>query len=141
VGRVDVISPVISAETGAWRRGARGERRTARALRKLIHAGWTVLHNVALDGSAWHNGHPLAQTLATVRGEAQQLATTLGVPVLPLLCVHDTKIPWDELYIDNVPIVTPTRMLALLRSLEAHLDPTGVMLLAEYARHHLHPAT
>jgi hypothetical protein len=29
---------------------------------------------LAVDGSAWHNGHPLDQTLATVRWEAQQLA-------------------------------------------------------------------
>jgi hypothetical protein len=164
----------VSAETRAWRRGARGDRRTARHLRKLAPSGWTVLHDLAIpqsrangdhlligppgvflvdskawhgtitlasDGTAWHNGHPLDQTLATVRWEAQQLATTLGVPVLPLLCVHDTRIPWDEVYVDNVPVLTPTRMLALLRSLEAHLDPTGVMLLAEHARHQLHPAT
>ncbi len=164
----------VSAETRAWRRGARGERRTARHLRKLVRSGWTILHDLAIpgsrangdhlligppgvflvdskawhgtitlagDGSAWHNGHPLDQTLATVRWEVQQLATTLGVPVLPLLCVHDTKIPWDELYVDNVPVLTPAKLLGLLRSLEAHLDPTGVMLLAEHTRHQLHPAT
>jgi hypothetical protein len=164
----------VSAETRAWRRGARGERRTARHLRKLVRAGWTVLHDVsipgsrangdhlligppgvflvdskawhgtitlAVDGSAWHNGHPLAQTLATVRWEAQQLATTLGVPVLSLLCVHDTHIPWDEIYVDNVPVLAPARLLALLRSLPAHMDQIGVMLLAEHARHQLHPAT
>src|SRR6266540_3710340 len=164
----------ISAETAAWHRGARGERRTARHLRKLVRAGWTVLHDVsipgnrangdhlligppgmflvdskawhgtitlAVDGSAWHNGHPLDQTLATVRWEAQQLATTLGVPVLPLLCVHDTRIPWDEVYVDNVPVLTPAKLLALLRSLPAHMDDIEVMLMAEHARHQLHPAT
>jgi hypothetical protein len=164
----------ISAETAAWRRGARGERRTARHLRKLVRAGWTVLHDVsipgsrangdhlvigppgmflvdskawhgritlAVDGSAWHNGHPLDQTLATVRWEAQQLASAIGAPVLPLLCVHDTHIPWDEVYVEGVPVLTPARVLALLRSLEAHMDQVGVMLLAEHARHQLHPAT
>jgi hypothetical protein len=164
----------VSAETGTWRRGARGERRTARALRKLVRQGWTVLHDVAVpgsrangdhlligppgvflvdakawhghitlaaDGSAWHNGHPLDQTLATVRWEAQQLAGALGAPVLHMLCVHDTRIPWDEIYVDNVPVLTPGRLLALLRSLPAHVDEVGVMLLAEHARHQLHPAT
>jgi hypothetical protein len=163
-----------SAETKAWRCGARGERRTARHLNKLVRQGWTVLHDLAIphsrangdhlligppgvflvdskawhgiialagDGSAWHNGHPLDQTLATVRWEAQQVATTLGVPVLPLLCVHDTRIPWDEIYVDNVPVLTPARLLALLRSLQAHLDEVGVMLLAEHARHQIRPAT
>jgi hypothetical protein len=50
------------------------------------------------------------------------------VPVLPLLCVHDTRIPWDEIYVDSVPVLTPARLLALLRSLEGHLDQVGVML-------------
>jgi Nuclease-related domain len=164
----------VSVEATAWRRGARGERRTARHLDKLVRAGWTVLHDVAvpgsrangdhlligppgvflvdskawhgritqmIDGSAWHNGHPLDQTIATVRWEAEQLAAALGAPVLPMLCVHDTRIPWDEIYIDNVPVLTPARLLALLRSLPAHLDQVGVMLLAEHARHQLHPAT
>ena len=90
----------VSSETRAWRRGARGERRTARALHKLVRAGWTVLHDVAIpdsrangdhlligppgvflvdskawhgsitqaiDGQAWHNGHPLDQAITTVR--------------------------------------------------------------------------
>jgi Nuclease-related domain len=163
-----------SAETRAWRRGARGERRTARALRKLVRHGWTVLHDLAIpgsrangdhlligppgvflvdskawhghitqavDGQAWHNGHPLDQAIATVRWEAQQLATTIGAPVLPMLCVHDTRIPWNEIYVDNVPVLTPARLLALLPSLPAHMDQVGVMLLAEHTRHHLQPAT
>src|SRR6266567_2650935 len=162
------------ARTLTWRRGARGERRSARALRKLARAGWTVLHDVAVpgsrangdhlligppgvflidskawhghitqavDGSAWHNGHPLDQTIATVRWEAQQLAQAIGAPVLPMLCVHDTRIPWDEVYVDNVPVLTRGRLLALLRTLPAHMDQDGVMLLAEHARHQLHPAT
>jgi Nuclease-related domain len=164
----------VSAETAAWRRGARGERRTARQLRPLLRAGWTVLHDLAIpasrangdhlligppgvflidskawhgtitmsvDGSAWHNGHPLDRTLATVSWEAQQLATVIGAPVFPLLCVHNTQIPWGEIYVDNVPVLTPAKLLALLRSLPGHIDDVGVMLLAEHARHRLHPAT
>jgi hypothetical protein len=164
----------ISAEAGAWRRGARGERRTARRLCPLVRAGWTVLHDLAIpgsrangdhlligppgvflvdskawhgtitlavDGSAWHNGHPLDKTLATVSWEAQQLATALGAPVFPMLCVHDTQVPWGEVYVDNVPVLTPAKLLALLRALPAHLGEVGVMLLAEHARHQLHPAT
>jgi hypothetical protein len=164
----------VSAEARAWRRGARGERRTARHLRKLVREGWTILHDLAIpatrangdhlligppgvflvdskawhgtitlavDGSAWHNGHPLDQNLAMVRWEAQQFAQAIGAPVLPLLCVHDTQIPWGEVYVDNVPVLTPDKLLALLRSLPAHMDDVGVMLLAEHTRHQLHPAT
>jgi hypothetical protein len=61
--------------------------------------------------------------------------------VLPLLCVRDTRISWDEIYVDNVPVLTPATLLALLRSLPAHVDEVGVMLLAEHARQELHPAT
>ena len=164
----------VSAETAAWRRGARGERHTARSLRPLVRAGWTVLHDLAIpasrangdhlligppgvflvdskawhgritlgiDGSAWHNGHPLAGALATVRWEAQQLAGALGAPVIPMLCVHDVQIPWGELFVDGVPVLTPGRLVATLRALPAHMNDVGVMLLAEHARHQLHPAT
>jgi hypothetical protein len=164
----------VSAEASAWRRGARGERRTARRLRPLVRAGWTVLHDLVIPqirangdhlligppgvflidskakhgtitisvyGSAWHNGQPLDQTLATVSWEAQQLATALGAPVFPMLCIHDTQIPWGEVYVDNVPVLTPAKLLALRRSLPAHMDDVGVMMLAEHARHQLHPAT
>jgi Nuclease-related domain len=163
----------VSAETAAWRRGARGERRTARQFRPLVRAGWTVLHDLAIpqsrangdhlligppgvflvdskawhgritlsvDGSALHNGHPLDQTLTTVRWEAQQLAHALGAPVIPMLCVHDTQIPWGELYVDGVPVLTPSSLVATLRVLPAHMDDIGVMLLAEHARQQLHPA-
>jgi hypothetical protein len=41
----------------------------------------------------------------------------------------------------GVPVLTPDRLVATLRVLPAHLDQLGVMLLAEHARHQLHPAT
>jgi Nuclease-related domain len=166
----------VSADTAAWRRGARGERRTARALRLLLRAGWSVLHDVAVpgsranadhlligppgvflvdskawhghitlgpDGLAWHNGHPMDEVLDTVRWEARQVAGALGVGVLPLLCVHDARLPWGELFVAGepiVPVLTPARLVAELRGLPAHLDQVGVMLLAEHARRQLHPA-
>jgi hypothetical protein len=34
----------------AWRRGAEGERRTAKRLRPLTHQGWVVLHDRAIPG-------------------------------------------------------------------------------------------
>src|SRR6266511_4611549 len=49
----------VSAETAAWRRGASGERRTARQLRKLVRAGWTVLHDLAIPGSRANGDHLL----------------------------------------------------------------------------------
>ena len=41
----------LSPETRAWRRGAIGERRTARLLARLERHGWAVLHDLAVPGS------------------------------------------------------------------------------------------
>ena len=41
----------VAPETVAWRRGAAGERRTARLLTPLERHGWAVLHDLAVPGS------------------------------------------------------------------------------------------
>jgi Nuclease-related domain len=46
-----------SADTRAWRRGAKGERRTARLLAPLERHGWAVLHDLAISGSAANIDH------------------------------------------------------------------------------------
>jgi hypothetical protein len=46
-----------SADTQAWRRGARGERRTARLLAPLERHGWAVLHDLAIPGSPANIDH------------------------------------------------------------------------------------
>jgi hypothetical protein len=46
-----------SLETRAWRRGAAGERRTARLLRHLEQRGWVVLHDLAVPGSPANIDH------------------------------------------------------------------------------------
>jgi len=47
----------VSPETSAWRRGAAGERRTARLLSRLEHRGWVVLHDLAVPGSPANIDH------------------------------------------------------------------------------------
>jgi hypothetical protein len=46
-----------SPEAVAWRRGAAGERRTARLLRPLERHGWAVLHDLAVPGSRANLDH------------------------------------------------------------------------------------
>jgi len=46
-----------SPDTVAWRRGAAGERRTARLLAPLERHGWAVLHDLAIPGSAANIDH------------------------------------------------------------------------------------
>ena len=46
-----------SPDAVAWRRGAAGERRTARLLGPLERQGWVVLHDLALPGSRANLDH------------------------------------------------------------------------------------
>jgi hypothetical protein len=46
-----------SADSRAWRRGANGERRTARLLAPLERRGWAVLHDLAIPGSQANIDH------------------------------------------------------------------------------------
>jgi hypothetical protein len=46
-----------SPDASAWRRGAAGERRTARLLGPLERHGWAVLHDLAVPGSAANLDH------------------------------------------------------------------------------------
>jgi hypothetical protein len=46
-----------SSDAVAWRRGAAGERRTARLLAPLERQGWVVLHDLALPGSRANLDH------------------------------------------------------------------------------------
>jgi hypothetical protein len=46
-----------SPDARAWRRGAAGERRTARLLGQLERQGWVVLHDLAVPGSAANIDH------------------------------------------------------------------------------------
>jgi hypothetical protein len=48
-----------SAEAGAWRQGARGERRTARRLRRLQRRGYVVFHDLGMPGSRANIDHLL----------------------------------------------------------------------------------
>ncbi len=51
------LDPVESSQAAKWRRGAEGERRTARLLAPLRHLGWTVLHDRRIPGSAANVDH------------------------------------------------------------------------------------
>jgi Nuclease-related domain len=47
----------VAPDTLAWRRGAAGERCTARLLAPLERHGWAVLHDLAIPGSAANLDH------------------------------------------------------------------------------------
>jgi hypothetical protein len=47
----------VSGDTRAWRDGARGERATARLLRRLTRHGYAVFHDVAIPGTPANADH------------------------------------------------------------------------------------
>jgi hypothetical protein len=47
----------VSQDARNWARGARGERRTARQLRRLTRYGWVVFHDLAIPGSGANADH------------------------------------------------------------------------------------
>jgi hypothetical protein len=49
----------VSSDTRAWRDGARGERATARLLRRLHRYGYVVFHDVAIPGTPANADHLL----------------------------------------------------------------------------------
>jgi hypothetical protein len=56
------------------------------------------------------------------------------VEVVPLAAVHGAQVPWGELVVDDVPVVTIRRLPALLRHMPATLGPERVAALADRAR-------
>jgi hypothetical protein len=47
----------VSEDARNWRRGARGERRTARQLNRLTDRGWIIFHDLAVPGSRANVDH------------------------------------------------------------------------------------
>jgi hypothetical protein len=157
-----------SAATLAWRRGAIGERRTARLLAPLQRDGWAVLHDLAIpgsqanldhlvidskqyrgrlqldrDGLLWHGRHLLVSSLRKLRWEADQADEVLGiadVQVTAIVAVHGASVPWGGLVADGVTVAPARRVPDLLRALPPILGPERVTWLADRTRLRFHPA-
>jgi Nuclease-related domain len=161
-----------SAEARAWRTGARGERRTARRLRRLVRRGYVVFHDLGMpgsranidhlligpsgvfvidskqysgrvertpDGHVWHNRYPLDEQLQTVRAEARSVEAILGVPVIPLLCVHGASVQWGGLSAQGMAIVPAGQLRGALGA-DVVLSAEQVVVLAGTAQARLRPA-
>jgi hypothetical protein len=162
-----------SEQARAWRRGAKGERQTARLLGRLGRDGYVSFHDLAMpnspanldhlvlgpsgvfvidskqwtgqvhqsaDGLVWHDHYRLDRTLATIGWQAETLGRLLGVPVVPLVCVHGAHIQGGGLRAQGVAIVPAT----LVRSALGHdqlLSDTDIERFAATARMRLRPAT
>ena len=100
---------------------------------------WTGQVHQSSDGLIWHNHYRLDRTLATIGWQAETLGRLLGVPVVPLVCVHGAHIQHGGLRAQGVAVVPAT----LVRSALGHdqlLSDTDIERFAATARMRLRPA-
>jgi Nuclease-related domain len=94
-------------------------------------------------GKLWHGRYLLAPALGAASWEADQAALVLpdpSVAVVPIVAVHGVQVPWGEVIMDGVRVVTARRLPSMLRRLPVVLEPERVTGLADQARVRFHAA-
>ena len=100
---------------------------------------WRGQVHQSSDGLIWHNHYRLDRTLTTIRWQAETLGRLLGVPVAPLVCVHDAHIQHGGLNAQGVAIV-PATLLRSALGYDQVLSDTDIERYAATARTRLRPA-
>jgi hypothetical protein len=100
---------------------------------------WAGSVQQSADGLIWHNYYRLDRTLATICWQALTLGRLLGIPVAPLLCVHDAHVQGGGLRAQGVAIV-PATLLRSALGFDRVLSDADVELYAATAKARLRPA-
>jgi hypothetical protein len=100
---------------------------------------WRGQVHQSSDGLIWHNHYRLDRTLTTIRWQAETLGRLLGVPVAPLVCVHDAHIHDGGLRAQGVAIV-PAALLRSALGYDQVLSEVDIERYAATARTRLRPA-
>jgi hypothetical protein len=146
-----------SLDAVAWRRGAAGERRTARLLGPLERHGWAVLHDLAVPGSRANLDHLVIGPGGVFAIDSKQYRGRLQLessgrlwhgryPLAPSLQAvsfqadQAAQVPWGKVVTHGVPVVAARRLPSMLRQLPAVLGPERVAVLADQARVRFHAA-
>jgi Nuclease-related domain len=110
----------VSPDTVAWRRGAAGERRTARLLAPLERRGWAVLHDLAIPGSQANIDHLVIGPGGVVEIDTKQYRGRLRLDPdgllwhgRHLLVATLRKVRWAADQADEVLGVADVQVLAL----------------------------
>ena len=146
-----------SRDAIAWRRGAAGERRTARLLDPLERHGWAVLHDLAVPRSRANIDHLVVGPGGVFVIDSKHYRSRLELdgsgrlwhgryPLAPTLRTVDyeadqaAQVPWGKVVTQGVPVVAAKRLPSMLRQLPAVLGPERVAWLADRARIRFHAA-
>jgi hypothetical protein len=142
-----LLGPV---RTGHGRRGAAGERRTARLLGPLERQGWVVLHDLAVPGSPANLDHLMIGPSGVFVVDSKQYRGRLQLdptgrlwhgryslgPTLRAVSFEADRVaqvlPDPALVV--VPVVSAWRLPSRLRQLPAVLGPERVAAVADQAR-------
>jgi Nuclease-related domain len=100
---------------------------------------WTGSVHQSADGLVWHNHYRLDRALATICWQALTLGQLLGIPVAPLICVHDAHVQGGGLRAQGVAIV-PATLLRSALGYDRVLSDGEVALYAATAKARLRPA-
>jgi hypothetical protein len=92
------------------------------------------------DGRIWHNHYPMDQTLRALRLETQAISAALGVPVRPVMCVHQAQVAHGGLRAGDVQILPAGRLPSMLRTSRQQLSQADVAALVAHALSVLRPA-
>jgi hypothetical protein len=110
-----------SPDTAAWRRGAAGERRTARLLTPLERRGWAILHDLAIPGTQANIDHLVIGPGGVVVIDTKQYRGRLQIDSYGLLW-HGRhllvsalrKVRWEADQADEVLGVADVRVAAIM---------------------------
>jgi hypothetical protein len=94
---------------------------------------WTGSVQQSAEGLVWHNHYRLDRVLATICWQALTLGRLLGIPVAPLLCVHDAHVQGGGLRARGVAIV-PATLLRSALGFDRVLSDAEVELYAATAK-------
>jgi hypothetical protein len=100
---------------------------------------WTGQVHQSSDGLIWHNHYRLDRTLTTIGWQAKTLGRLLGVPVVPLVCVHGAHIQGGGLRAQGVAIV-PAPLIRSALGYDQVLSDADIERYAATARMRLRPA-
>jgi hypothetical protein len=110
-----------SHDAVAWRRGAAGERRTARLLASLERRGWAVLHDLAIPGSAANIDHVVIGPGGVVVIDSKQYRGRLRLDSYGLLwhgrhllVAALRKVRWEADQADEVLGVADVQVAAIM---------------------------
>jgi hypothetical protein len=76
----------------------------------------------------WHGDRPMDRDVDSLRFEAMLVEKALGVPVQPLMCVHNAPVAGGRFIVRDVPVLPADALAQLLVLNDGRRDPGAVVL-------------